>query len=147
MDTHTHTHKDIYTHSQRGCWQNGDGEKRQQTGARPEKRHEQREIWHSSNGNNHSSHKCSCLQIPTNIQPLGGNVTTHTHTHTLNHYIRQQTFKHFCIIEVVSLNHILSSFKSLCAGIREVNLPVCALCCHLSVVGLLFSLHSPTKDS
>lgn len=53
------------------------------------------------------------------------------HTHTLNHYICQQTLEHYSIIEVGSLNHILSCFKSLCAGIREVNLSVTAVCCHV----------------
>ena len=110
--------------------------------------HEQGESWHSSNGNHN---RCTNPSTTVHRFPVMFSIAAfwrkHCHTHTCHRYICQQTFKHYSIIEGVSLNHILSSSKSLCAGIREVNLPVSAVCRHLSVVGLLFSPTSPTKDS
>jgi len=95
------------------------------------------EMWRSSNRNNRSNASTSDgVQIPCNVLSV---TATLLRTCYLTHTLCQHTFKHDSIIEVVSLNHGLSSFYSLCAWTREVNLSVSAVCCHLSAVGLLSS--------
>lgn len=147
VDMHARTHAHTLGVA---AWSMRMGEEREQTRGRrvedtseeggEKERETQREIWlikwKSTTATQLHANVCifSIFSTVNNLAQMNC-----YHTCVLYRIIHRQTFRYYSITEVVSLNHTLRSFISLCAGIRRVNLSVSAVCHHLSEVGLLFS--------